>query len=53
MSNPGRAHFEVVDSAVRGLSKVQTYIEHGMNDVIEVSLDLAENGGGKLFEEIA
>lgn len=40
----GRAHFDVVDSAVRGLSKVQTYIEHGMNDIIEVSLDLAENG---------
>ncbi|XP_071810670.1 E3 SUMO-protein ligase NSE2-like isoform X1 [Apostichopus japonicus] len=45
MANSGRAHFEVVNSAVRGLAKVQTYIEQGMSDVIEVSLDLAENGG--------
>ncbi|XP_072029944.1 E3 SUMO-protein ligase NSE2-like [Amphiura filiformis] len=36
------ANLGVVEGAMRSIEKVHTYIGHGMDDVIDVSLDLAE-----------
>ena len=36
------ANLGVVEGAMRSIEKVQTYIGHGMDDVIDVALDLAE-----------
>ena len=36
------APMTAVENAMRSIDKVQTYIGHGMDDVIDVALDLAE-----------
>ena len=38
----GIASLQMVDGALRSVDKVQSYITIGMEDIIEVSLDLAE-----------